>query len=668
MKILVQILLTIPFWMTYATCQAQSRPLLIAWQAPAPLPQVVQVGQGWFQAYDGNTYTYPGANCSGTSYTCFLSTVLPNISGIGVVVPWAGIDSCGSYSSPLQCAADDQNCALSGTCFKWDWLDAPLMTYLQATIGTGKTWSNGCAGGRPCKIALILWLTADTGSANLYTGAPYTIANPFPNTPTYIFSQSWGNTAGYATPASGCTSPSNCAPQDVLICQEHKGSGISTIGWNFQAPMQNTFAGSCVGSYGLWNTQGIHVLSGAAGCWTNPGGNNNYSGYPVMYESPISYAARNFIRALSIHYSPNCSYANSACGNGPTIAQSIAYMRIGPSGGGENYPACACSSTSGASQCDTFFWPGLQGYPTGAYSDSGYLTTWTGKNDGSGYVASLYSYINSLNWAFPMDSPIEHGPPQNMNYTYPDTEAFVANQNGLGIGMQALNIGDLVTYAANSYSYFSPTPSFFPSTVENWAVNFREFPNVPVHHLQTEQPGSPTAARFTVNNIVLSSSCTGSNCQQATINCSSGDCSAFCTVAPWVYVDQSSNPAFNGIQQVYAPPPNPSCGSNSVNLIGTFPYAPGASYSGGYVYSGVHLPVLLPFATQQCQGSWQTICSVEIWEELLDWAYGTTTISTDTGDTSSGDPAYQTAIQNFLAGLPNATSFHNNMSTNARHY
>jgi hypothetical protein len=32
------------------------------------------------------------------------------------------------------------------------------------------------------------------------------------------------------------------------------------------------------------------------------------------------------------------------------------------------------------------------------------------------------------------------------------------------------------------------------------------------------------------------------------------------------------------------------------------------------------------------------------------------------------DSAYQTAISNFLLGLPNATSMHNNMSTNASHY
>jgi hypothetical protein len=650
-------------------CQAQTSPLLIAWQAPAP-----QGTAGWSLAYNSNTYS---SQCNGTSppvtqYICFLSNVLPNISGIGVVVPWAGIDNCGSLSNPIQCSADDQNCTLSATCFNWSWLDTPLMTYLSATTGTGNFSSNGCAGGRPCKIVLIVWLTADTGNENLYTGAPYSIPSAFPNTPTYVFAQNWANTAGWANPASGCIPPSNCGPQDVLVCQQHHGG---SAGWPIAPPMIDLFTPgtSCAGDVGLWNTQTTNILKGS--CWTSVvAPNTNFSGYPVMYENPIYYAARNFIRALSVHYSSSCNYPHGACGNGPTIAQSIAYVRIGPSGGGENYPACACISSSGGSQCNTFYWPGPQGFnPTAPtyYSDQGYLTTWpSASGGGTGYVASLYQYMHSLSWAFPIDSPMEHGPPQNMNYVYPDTEAFLANQNGLGIGMQALNIGDSVTYAANTFDFF---PGFvLPSTVEDWAVNFREFPNVPVHHLQTEQPGSPSAARFTISSTgitITTLGCTSSSCPSATINCTL-DCSAYCLVAPWVYVSGNSNSALNGIQQVDIN--SLACTSSSptttIGLTGSFPPTPGAAYSGGYVFSGVHLPVLLPFATQQCQGSLQTICSVEIWEELLDWAYGTNTVSGTSGDTSSGDSTYQTAIQNFLAGLPNVTSFHSHMSTNANQY
>ncbi len=64
---------------------------------------------------------------------------------------------------------------------------------------------------------------------------------------------------------------------------------------------------------------------------SNSSGFLNYSGYPVMYENPILTAAKAYIRAIALHYSPACTYAS--CGNGPKIAQSIAYIRIGPSGG-----------------------------------------------------------------------------------------------------------------------------------------------------------------------------------------------------------------------------------------------------------------------------------------------------------------------------------------------
>ena len=213
--------------------------------------------------------------------------------------------------------------------------------------------------------------------------------------------------------------------------------------------------------------------------------------------------------------------------------------------------------------------------------------------------------------------------------------------------MQAASVGDIVTY---------PTQPF-PSTLENWAVHFREFPNVPVHHLQTMIPGSsPQAAQFIIGSI-------GSG----QISCTNGDCSVFCN-SPWVFVSGTSNPIFNGIWQTL--PGNwqtlttGGCAMNTIQI----PSYPSGTSSGGVVFSPAHLPLLLPFETQQCQGSWQTICSAELWEATLDWAYGTYTTSNMIGTTPSSDLTYQVAIQNFLAGLPSATSVHTHMSTNANHY
>jgi hypothetical protein len=165
------------------------------------------------------------------------------------------------------------------------------------------------------------------------------------------------------------------------------------------------------------------------------------------------------------------------------------------------------------------------------------------------------------------------------------------------------------------------------------------------------------AAQFSITSIGTSPYAAGE------LYCGSGtgnDCSIFCN-SPWVFISGTSNPAFNGIWETQAG----NCMSNTIQLLAGYP---SGTSTGGLVYSPAHLPLLLPFETQQCQGSFQTICSAELWEETLDWTYGTNTNSYSIGNTGTGDSTYQAAIQNFLAGLPNVTSFHSHMSTNANQY
>jgi len=176
-------------------------------------------------------------------------------------------------------------------------------------------------------------------------------------------------------------------------------------------------------------------------------------------------------------------------------------------------------------------------------------------------------------------------------------------------------------------------------------------------------PGNPQqAAQFSISNIMSDS--TGAN---ATVTCTgSNDCSVFCEAPPWVYISGASIPAFNGIWETKFAQQS-GCAMYTISIVplsGTsFPAS--ATSTGGVVYSGAHLPVLLPFESQNCQGSFQTICSAELWEESLDWTYGTNTVSGTTGNTNStGETDYQNAINNFLLGLPSATSMHNNLSTN----
>ena len=631
---------TIVLSMTLWSHAGQGVPLVIAWQAPLG-PSV----PGWNPTPCNNTTGPPCYNCPGgsTNFSCFLTNVLPNISGIGFVVPWGLIDQC-SLSGP--CESDD-TCVAHGDCYSWSWVDAALMHYVSATtVGGSNTWLNGCAGGRPCKIVMIIWLTQDSGGTNLYANQP--------NTPAYVFSQAWADTV-YA--GTGCGSL--CAPQDVLVCKDWQGGG--TTGWGGSVPITDScWPNGGANEYGLWNVQGAHQLQSLGGCMmavSNLNNFANYSGYPVMYERPILKAAEDFIAALALHYSSNCPNATS-CGNGPQIAHSIAYMRIGPSSGGEDYPYCASNApTVYTGSCNIMgsFWSGPQGYALEpqCFSDQGYLTSWPMTVDGTGYISSLYHYISQRNWAFPITTPSHNGPPNDSSVIYTDTEALLANQYGLGMGMQAATIGDPVTYAIQ----------YSPSTQANWAVHFREFPYVPVHHLQTENPGAPVqAAQFSFASI----STVGLSASSALVTCGSG-CNNFCDNPPWVFVSGTNIPAFNGIQEVDL---TNTCTSTSFYITssaGSFPTS--ATSGAGLVYSGAHLPVLLPFESQQCQGSAQTTCSAELWEETLDWTYGTNTTTGTTGNAGYGDSAYQAAISNFLVGLPSATSVHNNMSTNAAiHY
>jgi len=619
--------------------RGQVPPLVIAWQAPVGSDAAYGYVKTKCQTTSEGCLNCPN---NSTQFTCFLSNVLPNISGVGFVIPWGEIDMCSS-SGPC---ASDTNCHATGNCYSWAWIDNALMDFINASIGPSgstKPWSSGCAGNRPCKIVLIVWLTQDSGNINVFYDVP--------NTPAYVFSQQYANTV-YA--GTGCGS--TCAPQDVVVCKAWQGSNLdsSPQGWGVAAPIQDTCWATGGTDVGLWNAQGAHKLKYSGSCMSISSLTGNYSGYPVMYEKPIVTASQAFLSALALHYSPSCpnSYADS-CGNGPTIAKSVAYLRVGPSSGGEDYPYCSSSSaavynpTAGCPVSGAF-WSGPRGFSAEqrCFSDQGYLTSWpAAMNDGAGYISSLYGFLSQQSWAFPIDTPSHEGPPDLTSIAYADTEALLASQNGLGFGMQAASVGDLVTNATQ----------YFPSSGANWAVHAREFPYVPVHHLQTMNPGNPTqAARFTIATAGISSS--------GLVTCTL-DCSVFCTAPPWVYISGTSNAAFNGIWEVSLAPS--ACGMGTIQLTGTLP---SGTSNGGYVFSGAHLPLLLPFETQNCHGSLATVCSAELWEETLDWAYGTNTVSSTGGDNGSGDPAYQTAIGNFLLGLPNATSMHNHMSTNAKQY
>jgi hypothetical protein len=614
---------------------AHASDLVLAWQAP---------------------------DCSTNSTDCqnFLKYVLPNISGIGVVVPWKDIDDC---SSTAPCSSE--------SAFDWAAIDNSLNAYVNATVGISvaspKTFANGCVHGAACKIILIIQPENDSGGNNHYT-------------PTYVFTTNW------ATHLSG-TLGYTVNPQDISACSAWQGNGASDL------PFTVGGAGWNSTSFVIWNYNDCFSPSGSdlsCKCTSGSCANTNFSGFPVVYEQPIVQGYQNFLNYVAIHYS------SAGSGYGSEIAPYIAYVRAGMSQGGEDYPNCTMAGripqevwhasgtvpggyviepahavnagdylfmatgpgTSAASLGSGFWcqtpgcytstdgsvpswknvgagasgnsayivWPGPKGqFGTGSesqeYSDNGYLSTWNsptvGTGDGIGYIARMTSFLASLNASFPWTISSHTGPPGNVNNGYADSEAVLADENDIGFGMQSVSIEDPITYSAGNY----------PTTREDWADNFNKFASTtPVRHLQVEAPGSPVqGAGYTINTITVAGT-------TATVNCNStsvGTCSDF---SDTVEITGDSNSALNGTWTVLC---GTSCSTNTV----TFTVPSGTSGgTGGTVWEPGYLPIVAPFADAH------NSTSLEVWECILDYTYGTTTISGCATGITGPDSNYESAI------------------------
>jgi hypothetical protein len=608
--------------------------LVIAWQAP---------------------------DCSSNSTSCqnFLRYVLPYISGIGVVVHWKDIDNC---SSTAPCSSE--------SAFDWAVIDDDLNAYINAHVGpptSVNTFADGCANGKACKIILIIQPETDSGGNNTYT-------------PAYVFTTNW------ATTLSGSLAHT-VSPQDVSACTSWQGNGASDLpftvgtgGWNGT-------------SFVVWNYNNCFSPTGSdlsCKCTSGSCANTNFSGFPVVYEQPILQAYQNFLKYLAIHYS------SSGSGYGSEISPYLAYVRAGMSQGGEDYPNCTmagripqevwhasgtvpggyiiepttgnagnylfmatgpgtssssalgssfwcqtpgCSTSSdgtvpswknvgaGASGNSAYIvWPGPKGqFGTGSesqeYSDNGYLSTWNsptvGTGDGVGYVAQMTAFLAGLSASFPWTISSHTGPPNNVNNGYADSEALLADENDIGFGMQSVSIEDPVTYSAGNY----------PTTREDWADNFSKFASTtPVRHLQVEAPGSPVqGAGYTINTIGVVGT-------TATVNCNStsvGTCSDF---SDTVEITDNSNSALNKTWTVLC---GTSCSTNTV----TFTVPSGTSGgNGGTVWEPGYLPIVAPFADAH------NSTSLEVWECILDYTYGTTTISGCATGITGPDSNYESAI------------------------
>lgn len=252
-----------------------------------------------------------------TYFNTFNASILPHISGIGFTIPWNRIDNCSS-TGPCQ---PDSTCS-GATCYNWGLIDTAVMSYVNYS-----GFAHGCAGNLPCKVMLVISPENDAGNNNL-------------TTPQYVFTANWAADARV-----------NSAPQDVSVCSDRKGG---TTGWPGALPFTGTpGAGDAV----IWNVNQCSVVNGTNLTCTCTGpscGFSNFSGYPVVYEKPITVAYQLFLTALFQHYS------TSGTGNGPTVARYLHHVQVGLSSGCENYPYCA--TLASIPQAD---WSANASYPAG---------------------------------------------------------------------------------------------------------------------------------------------------------------------------------------------------------------------------------------------------------------------------------------------------------------
>jgi hypothetical protein len=441
----------------------------------------------------------------------------------------------------------------------------------------------------------------------------------------------------------------------------------------------------------------LPTLATSISCTSGSGSFADYSGFPVVYEKPIMIAYQEFISALAKHYSPlgngygptlapYIAYVRVGmsaggesypyCSVGSNIPQATrptgtfvpaGYVAYNPADG-DLYVAIGAGNTSsgampacGSAGCLTppdntvpgwynsgayantttnnAVWPGPQGQfgSTGesqGYTDNGYLSAWPNSGDGVGYIASMTSFLSSLGAGFPFTISAHTGPTSDSNNSYPDSAAIIASSNHVGFGMQSVNVGDPVEFAAGTY----------PTTRENWAHNFQAYA-APVHHLQTNDPGTTNLwTGYAISSITVGTVYP----YTATVTCLQ-DCSWL--YAQEIYISGNSNPSLNGTWAVSCTT-QALCGMDQLTFSTSLALS-GFSGNNGTVWSPDYWPIVVPFATLRGASS------IELWECSLDYAFDTDTTASGcaTGITppSGGDIGFQNPLTDSQNGQPAAT-------------
>jgi hypothetical protein len=222
--------------------------------ASFPNLRVSQVGQGYhlvasssgLESATSNTFSAvarvlgwvpPGKYTTwGNDYVKY---VLPNLDGVSLLLNWSSVDNTDGTNNGA---------------YDFSSFDSTVQSFLKLQPNL--------------KIAIVV--------------SPVSFMGMNTNTPAYVFTQQWANTAGASK------------PQDVCFCGEYGGD---------QKPPSN----SC----------------------SNSG--NDTTGFPAVFETPFEVALQNFYEQVIQHYNSSTQVP---------WRSHIAYIRFGLAVGGEAYPMC----------------------------------------------------------------------------------------------------------------------------------------------------------------------------------------------------------------------------------------------------------------------------------------------------------------------------------------
>jgi hypothetical protein len=287
------------------------------------------------------------------------------------------------------------------------------------SAGTGPGCTSGASSATCDWSALDSLVTTYTLGSNQKVGI---VLSPVTNgtttsqintsTPAYVFTSTWATTAG----------GSGTAPLYECNCKDYQGdSGVPY-------PISTYPNGSC------WNNST----------------SSDTSAMPVVYEAPFEVALQDFYKAAVAHFNSSSNASYSA---------NIAYIRMGLSTGGEEYPHCS-------STMETYF----------SISASTLETDWTN------YADAMFTYESGLGSQHPlMAAPNGNGTSTGVpSDAWADTEAHDALNEGLTLGSEGLQFQDTIHVDTGL------------ACSNDWCNTFTFTPVSPILELQTLLQSDPS--------------------------------------------------------------------------------------------------------------------------------------------------------------------------------